>query len=179
MYKILIKFILIFLFLTKITYSEIIKKIEVIGNQRISKETIQVLGKIKTGENFTNNSLNETLKELYKTDFFSEIKIYLDKGILKVNVIENPIIEKININGIKKKSIVETLYTAISLKDRMSFTDYKFQNDIITIKNILKTNGYYFSEIEVLSETNNELNSIVLNLNINLGEKAKINPYRI
>ena len=174
MYKILIKITVIFLFLTKSTYSEIIKKVEVNGNQRISKETIQVLGKIKTGENFSNNSLNETLKELYKTDFFSEIKIDLDEGILKINVVENPIIEKININGIKKKSFTEILYSSISLKDRMSFTDYKFQNDIITIKNILKTNGYYFSEIEVLSETNNELNSIVLNLNINLGEKAKI-----
>ena len=174
MYKILIKITVIFLFLTKSTYSEIIKKVEINGNQRISKETIQVLGKIKTGENFSNNSLNETLKELYKTDFFSEIKIDLDEGILKINVVENPIIEKININGIKKKSFNEILYSSISLKDRMSFTDYKFQNDIITIKNILKTNGYYFSEIEVLSETNNELNSIVLNLNINLGEKAKI-----
>ena len=102
MYKILIKFILIFLFLSKNTYSEIIKKVEINGNQRISKETIQVLGKIKTGENFSNNSLNEALKELYKTDFFSEIQIDLDNGILKINVVENPIIEKININGIKK-----------------------------------------------------------------------------
>ena len=174
MYKILIKITVIFLFLTKITYSEIIKKLEINGNQRISKETIQVLGKIKTGENFSNNSLNETLKELYKTDFFSEIKIDLDEGILKINVVENPIIEKININGIKKKSFTEILYSSISLKDRMSFTDYKFQNDIITIKNILKTNGYYFSEINVSTETNSDLNSIVLNLDINLGKKAKI-----
>ena len=174
MYKILIKFILIFLFLTKITYSEIIKKVEVKGNQRISKETIQVLGKIKIGENFTNNSLNESLKELYETDFFSQIKIDLDEGILKINVVENPIIEKININGIKKKSFTEILYSSISLKDRMSFTDYKFQNDIITIKNILKTNGYYFSEINVSTDTNSDLNSIVLNLDINLGKKAKI-----
>ena len=174
MYKILIKITVIFLFLTKITYSEIIKKLEINGNKRISKETIQVLGKIKIGENFTNNSLNEALKELYKTDFFSDIKIDLDDGILKINVVENPIIEKININGIKKKSFTEILYSSISLKDRMSFTDYKFQNDIITIKNILKTNGYYFSEINVSTDTNSDLNSIVLNLDINLGKKAKI-----
>ena len=107
MYKILIKITVIFLFLTKITYSEIIKKLEINGNKRISKETIQVLGKIKTGENFTNNSLNEALKELYKTDFFSDIKIDLDDGILKINVVENPIIEKININGIKKNLLLK------------------------------------------------------------------------
>ena len=149
------------------------KSIDITGNQRISKETIKVLSKIKTGENFSQNTLNETLKELYSTDFFSEIKITLNDGKLKINVIENPIIEKINIKGIKKKSFTEILYSSILLKDRMSYTDYKFEKDIITIKNILKTNGYYFSEINISTETNSDLNSIVLN-DINLGKKAKI-----
>ena len=48
--KILIKFFLIFLFLTINSYSEIIKNLEVSGNQRISKETIFVLSDIKIGK---------------------------------------------------------------------------------------------------------------------------------
>ena len=174
MRKILIKFFLIFLFLTINSYSEIIKNFEVSGNQRISKETILVLSDIKIGKDFTNDSLNIALKKLYETDFFSKINISLNNGLLKINVLENPIIEKININGIKKKSIKEILYSSISLKDRMSFTEYKFNKDINLIKNILKTNGYYFSTIKASSETNNDLNSIILNLDIDLGKKAKI-----
>ncbi len=174
MYKILIKFIIIFLFLINFAYPEIIKKVEIKGNQRISKKTILVLSDIKIGKDFTDETLNISLKKLYESDFFNKINISLNNGLLKIDVSENPIIEKININGIKKKSIKEILYSSISLKDRMSFTEYKFNKDLNLVKNILKTNGYYFSTIKVSSETNDDLNSIILNLDIDLGKKAKI-----
>ena len=92
---------------------------------------------------------------------------------MTIVVEENLVIEKLNINGIKKKSFVEQLYSALSLKDRMSFTEFKFKKDITLINNILKSNGYYFSTIDITTETNEKLNSIVINLDINLG-KAKI-----
>ena len=94
--------------------------------------------------------------------------------MLKIQLNENPIIEKLNILGIKKKSFVEQIYNSISLKDRMSYTENAFNRDINLIKNILQTNGYYFSKISVDQQTNLELNSIILNLDIDLGEKAKI-----
>ena len=175
MFKYLSKIVLILLYLSSNSQSEVIKNIEVVGNKRISKETILVLGNIKAETQFTDISLNNALKALYETDFFSDIKFSIsDNGLLKINVKENPIIEKININGIKKKSFVENIYSLISLKDRTSFTDFKLERDISLVKNILKTNGYYFSSIKVSSETDENLNSIILNLDINLGAKAKI-----
>ena len=56
MYKILIKFIIIFLFLINFAYSEIIKKVEIKGNQRISEGTILVLSDIKIGKDFLKDS---------------------------------------------------------------------------------------------------------------------------
>ena len=88
-------------------------------------------------------------------------------------MIENPIIEKININGIKKE-FVEALKDSMTLKDRMSYTQFEFNKDVNQIKNILKSSGYYFSEIKVTKEENSEFNSIVLNIDIDLGKKAKI-----
>ena len=76
-------------------------------------------------------------------------------------------------NWNQKKTFVEKIYENISLKDRMS-TEYQYEKDLILINNILKTNGYYFSKINLSRETNQELNSIILNIDINLGEKAKI-----
>ena len=93
---------------------------------------------------------------------------------MTIDVIENPIIEKINITGIKKKSLTEIIYDSIYLKDRMSYTEFQFNKDVNLIKNILKTNGYYFSKIKLSKEENNEFNSIILNIDINLGKKAKI-----
>ncbi len=174
MKKIFLNFFLILIFSTNLSFSNEINEIKIIGNKRISNETIMVLGDIKSGQNFTNNNLNNTLRKLYETNFFSDINITLENKILKIELIENPIIEKINIIGIKKKSLVEALKDSMSLKDRMSYTDFQFNKDINQIKNILKTSGYYFSSIKVTKEENIEFNSIVLNLDIELGKKARI-----
>ena len=62
----------------------------------------------------------------------------------------------------------------MTLKDRMSYTQFEFNKDINQIKNILKSSGYYFSEIKVTKEENSEFNSIVLNIDIDLGKKQKL-----
>ena len=174
MLNFLIKTIIFILVLTKISFAEIIDKIQVTGNQRISNDTILVLGDIKIGQNYSDTQLNNSLKKLYETNFFSSIDLLVDNGLLKINLIENPIIEKINITGIKKKTFVEKIYENISLKDRMSFTEYQYEKDLILINNILKTNGYYFTKISSSKNINSDLNTINLRINIDLGEKAKI-----
>ncbi len=167
--------ILIFIFLiTSRGYSENIKSIEVNGNQRISKETIIVLGKININEVYDDNKLNDTLKNLYSTNFFNNITINIVNEILKIDLSENPIIEDIKITGIKNKSIVEELTEIISLKNRISFTEDKLNSDINIITNTLKSGGYYFTKITPSIFKNDELNSIELIIDVNLGEKAKI-----
>ena len=174
MIKFLIKFFIItFLFLSNV-YSEIVKKIEISGNQRISSETILVLANISTNKNFEDKDLNKSLRELYDTNFFSDIQILLVDGILKINLVENPIIEDIEILGIKNKSFLEDIYERISLKERMSYTENQLSSDITLIKNILKSNGFYFSEVNPSLIENNDLNSIRLRIDINQGERARI-----
>ena len=165
---------LIYLIFFNHAHSEILKNIEVSGNKRISKETILVLGDIEIGKDLNSSNLNYSLKKLYDTNFFENINYSLNNGILKIFLIENPIIEEINVTGIKKKSFTEQIYEKISLKNRMSYTEEQFKKDIDTINNSLKTSGYYFSKIKTSTKKNKDLNSIILNIDIQLGEKAKI-----
>ena len=174
MLKIFLKiYFFLFLFVGSSLATEI-KNVEINGNKRISKDTIIVLGNIQIGQKINSAKLNSILKELYKTNFFKDIQINFEKNILKINLKENPIIEKIEITGIKKKSFTQILYDQISLKDRMSFTQIQLENDLNLINSILKTNGYYFSKISISKEKNEQLNSVNLYINIDLGEKAKI-----
>ncbi len=174
MLKFIFKIILTILFFLNTSFAETVNNVQISGNKRISKDTILVLGGIEVGSDYNEISLNDSLKKLYETDFFKNINYDLNDGLLTIIVDENPVIEKLNINGIKKKSFVEQLYSALSLKDRMSFTEFKFKKDITLINNILKSNGYYFSSIDITTETNEQLNSIIINLDIDLGKKAKI-----
>ena len=62
---------------------------------------------LNVGDNANNDTLNEALKNLYYTDYFKEISISYDKGLLNIKVEENPIIQSVLINGIKSTRINE------------------------------------------------------------------------
>ena len=101
--------VLIQLFISNIAFSEIINSIVVKGNDRVSTETVKMFSNLEMGENFNNQILNKVLKQLYATNYFSDVKISTKDGIIFITVIENPIIQSITINGIKKDNILESL----------------------------------------------------------------------
>lgn len=168
-------FIILWFFLI-INYSQsaVINDLEVNGNKRISKETIVVLGKIEIGRDYNNSQLNIIIKNLYDSGFFSNVSLKQNSNTLLIDLVENPIIENINITGINNSKIEELLYEKITLKNRMSFSDLKLQKDIILIENLLKSDGYYFSKVETSVSKNENLNSILINISIEMGEKVRI-----
>ncbi len=174
MIKIILKSFLIFIFFTVISFAETLKKVNISGNKRISDETILSLGKISINKNLKEEDLNIFLKNIYDTNFFSDIKISFENNILKINLVENPIIEDVEIIGIKNKTFLENISSSMILKNRMSFTEEQLNRDINNIKNILKSNGFYFSDVKSSVVKNEELNSIQLKVDIKQGDRAKI-----
>ena len=82
MWSYFIKFFFIFVFISTIANAEIIKNIEIKGNKRISNETIVVLSDIKIGTKFNNINLNKSLKQLFETNFFSDVKFSMEDETL-------------------------------------------------------------------------------------------------
>ena len=101
----LISSIIVLFFLILPVNSEVIKEIKVINNDRISKETIQIFSNIKVGENYDQNDLNRILKEIYDTNFFSNVSLEIKDGVLIIDVNENKIIQNITVEGIKRKDL--------------------------------------------------------------------------
>ncbi len=174
MIKYIFKIFFVSLFLIGSSFSEIIKKIEIIGNKRISRETIIVLGKINLNVDYSDNELNILTKRLYETEFFKDISVLLKEKTLLIDVIENPIVEDIQITGIKQDKLTETLLEKMSLKNRKSFTENYLQNDINLIKNVLKSMGYYFVKVKPSITTEDTLNTARIIIDIDQGPRAKI-----
>ena len=147
MNKYLIKILLLIFICFVSASAESINTTEISGNKRISNESIIVLGQINLNDEFDDNKLNDILKNLYETNFFSDVVLSVENKILKINVVENPIIENIEITGIKNKKLLEDVLENTQLKDRMSFTENLLQKDIDFIKNIHKSAGYYFVDV--------------------------------
>ena len=174
MLKTIFKINFILLFISSLSFAQIINDIKVDGNKRISKESIIVFGGIDFNKNYNDDDLNVILKNIYETNFFKEINLKINNSILEVSVIENPIIENLQINGIKSKNLTELLFDKIKLKNRSSYIESSFLSDLNLIKNIIKNSGYYFAEIKTSSILNEEQNSIRLSYDIDLGKRAKI-----
>ena len=174
MAKFLLKIVTLYLFLLTSVNSEIVKKFEISGNKRISDETIVIFSEINLNEEITKSKLDSAIKNLYKTNFFRNITLNFENQILYLKVEENPIIEKLQIEGIKKQSLVEFIKDKMILAEMKSFDQELLSADLDLINNILKTNGFYFAEISSSKNVNDKLNTVDLNINIVLGEKAKI-----
>ncbi len=171
--RIFLSLLIFFFVVTSPIKAEIINKISIDGNERISSETIQMFSGVSLNDDLFDNDLNEILKKLYNTNFFENVSVKVKNNTLLIEVKENPIIQNIYYEGIKSTKILADLKKNIVLKSRSSFNEVLLEQDRQNIKSFLKEIGYYFSNIEI-SITELEDNKINLFYNISLGEKAKI-----
>ena len=160
------------LFFSK-SIAEVVVKVDVKGNDRISKETILIYGDIVIGNNYESQDVSLTIKKLYESNFFQNISIKLENGILNISIKENPIINLITFDGEKAKKYKEQISTALNLKEKSSFQENFIESDINIIKEFYRSVGFYFVEIDALVE-NLDNNRVNLIYSINKGKKAKI-----
>jgi outer membrane protein insertion porin family len=174
MFKILLISLIISLSSLSSSFSEIIKDIKIVGNERVNTETIKIFGGFSIGDDLNSNDLNDILKKLYETNFFKDIKIDFDDSILKIIVTENQIIQNLIIQGIKNKDLIKTVETTISIKEKSPYIKNQIDKDILKIKDLIQNVGYYFSSVDLLKKENSN-NTIDLIFKIDLGNKAFIN----
>ena len=173
MFRFFIQLILLSIFLTFSSYSKNYEKIIINGNERISNETILVFSEIQDNIPLDENSINEILKKLYKSGFFKDVTVKIENNNLTIDVLENPIIQTVLIEGIKRKKTEESLYEILSLKNRSSYNSTLIKKDESAILSFLKDDGYYFSKVTSSYQDLGD-NKIDLLYQIELGEKSKI-----
>ena len=175
--KIIFFVLLIIIVSTKFVYSEIIKKIEVSGNDRLAKETIILFSEINVNDNIYSEDLNKAFKKLFETDYFKDVKISFNNGYLKIEVVENPLIQSVIINGIKNKSIIDELSKITKKIEKYPYLENNISDQKNSLINILRNTGFYFAEVETIIEDNNN-SSVNIIYNFNLGERAKISEIK-
>jgi outer membrane protein insertion porin family len=163
----------VFLNFNNTVLADIVKNIEVKGNERISSETILMFSDVSINDEVNSQKINKILKNLYDSNFFENISINITNNNLLINVVELPIIENILFKGIKAKKIEDEISKDLKLKERSSFNQIDLIEDKQNILKKLKNIGYFNSTIETYLEDLND-NRVNLIYNINLGDKAKI-----
>ena len=165
--------VLLQILITQNANSNTIENFNIIGNQRVSDQTIIMFSSLNVGDKINENQLNEALKKLYYTDYFKHVELSLQNQTINIKVVENPIIQSVIVEGIEVDSLNEKINEVTSKIEKYPFVENKINEQVVLLKNILKSYGYYFVKLET-SITENPNNTVSLKYNFELGDVAKI-----
>ena len=125
-----------------------IHSISVKGNQRLEPETIRAYANLSPGETYTAETLDQALKDLYATQLFADVTIAgADTGNLVINVRENPVINRIILEG--NKHIKDDKITPeIKLAPRQIFTPSAVRSDVDRILELYRRQGRFAAHVD-------------------------------
>ena len=112
--------------------AEPIKAINIVGAQRLEPDTIRSYITLRVGEAYTQTAADQALKDLFATELFADVQVRNDAGTVTITVKENPVINRIILEG-NKRIKEEKLLPEIKLSARQIFTRSKVRADVARI----------------------------------------------
>ena len=149
-----------------------ITSIEVLGTQRIDPETVISYSNLKVGDQSDPDKLDTALKILFKTGLFADVDFVKVGEKLVINVIENPVINRVAFEG-NKRIESKDLELELQLKPRLVFTRTKVQQDIQRLLTLYRLSGRFAAQI-VPKIIKLEQNRVNLVFEIDEGPLSKI-----
>lgn len=125
----------------------IVRDIRVRGTQRIEPGTVLSYISVRPGDPYDALVVDRSLKSLFATGLFADVKINWDGSVLTINVVENPIINRVVFEGESKVS-EKDLTKEVQLKPRMVFTRAKVQADVQRIIELYRRNGKFAATVD-------------------------------
>jgi len=124
-----------------------IKRIEIAGSQRIEEATIASYMDLKVGGMVDDAAADQALKSLFATGLFADVKVTHSGGVVRINVIENPVINEIAFEGNEEIEDQELL-AEIQMRPRQVFTRTKVQSDVARINQIYRRQGRFSVSVQ-------------------------------
>ncbi len=124
-----------------------IREIVVEGAQRIEPDTVRSYLLVRAGDLFDTQRIDRSLKSLFATGLFADVRIRRSRDALIVVVVENPVINRIAFEGNRRVGD-ETFEQEVSLKARVIYNRSKVQNDVNRILTIYRAHGRFGATVE-------------------------------
>ncbi|MFO1183968.1 MAG: outer membrane protein assembly factor BamA [Bauldia sp.] len=120
--------------------ADVVRSIVVRGNTRIDPETVKNYVLVTPGREFGANEVNESVKALFATGLFADVKINQSGSALVVAVVENPVVSSVTFQG-NDKIKTDQLQNIVQTKSRSVLSDVRIAADVATIKEFYRING--------------------------------------
>ena len=129
-------------FVAASAYSATVSQILLEGGQRVDRETILAYMQIQPGDQFDSEKIDASIKALFQTGLFSDVRIVKRGSALIVQIVENPLINLVNFEG-NSEIDDDTLLKEVDVKERMIYTKARVQSDTRRILALYQTKGFY------------------------------------
>ncbi|MDP6830238.1 MAG: outer membrane protein assembly factor BamA [Alphaproteobacteria bacterium] len=127
--------------------SGVLERVDVQGNQRIEALTVQSYMTIAAGEPLDAGKVDQSLKALFATGLFADVSIRRQGNVLVVNVVENPIINRLAFEG-NRRIDDDVLEPEVQLRPRIVYTRSRVQSDVQRILQVYRRNGRFATSVE-------------------------------
>jgi len=160
---------------------EVIEKIEIYGNERVTRETILYYLSSREGGYYSEEALRKDFRVLWGTGFFGNLRIEAEDGekgkVVKIFVEENPVIRNISYKTGKKVK-QDDITNKLKEKDQFLlpysyYNPYKIKKIQKTILDLLAEKGLQAAKVEVETERKGK-NELELAFKIDEGPKLRI-----
>ena len=158
-----------------------VEKIEIVGNDRVTRETILYYLTSREGDYFNEESLRKDFRVLWSTGFFSNLKIEGEEGlsgkVVKITVEENPVIKTITYKTGKKVK-EDDIINKLKEKDEYVlpysyYSSAKVQKVRDTILDLLLEKGLYAAKVDVQTDRKGK-NEVEVLFRIDEGPKVRV-----
>jgi len=153
-------------------HAAVVSRIEVRGNARLDQQTVVSYLTIRPGAQFNNQDIDDSVKALYATGFFTDVSIYTAGGTLIVEVDESGIVNQVFFEGNKRLKDV-ALAGVVQTASRSTYSEEKVAADVDRILEAYSRVGRKGAGVtyEVVPLANKRVNVI---FRIDEGDKTKI-----
>jgi outer membrane protein insertion porin family len=127
--------------------ASVVRSIAVTGNQRLEPETVVSYVKLRVGEPYDRERLDEALRDLYATDLFADAQIRDNGGNLSIEVRESPVVNRIVLEG-NKRLKDDKITPEIRLSPRQIFSRSKARADVARIIELYRRQGRFAATVE-------------------------------
>ena len=124
-----------------------IADVRIEGIQRIEPETVRSYLLLQPGDAWDAERVDRSLKALFATGLFADVKLTREGNTLVVRVVENPIINRIAFEG-NSKIADKDLNAEIQARARVVYTRTRVQNDVRRILELYRRQGRFAATVE-------------------------------
>jgi outer membrane protein insertion porin family len=124
-----------------------IRSVVVRGNERLEPETVRSYIDLRPGDRYDRERGDVALKSLYATELFADVQIRFNDGELSIDVRENPVINRIILEG-NKRLKEDKIREEIRLAPRQIFTRSKARADVARILELYRRSGRFGANVE-------------------------------